>query len=565
MLRLRTRLLVASTFLSLAACGGGGGDGDDDGDPTPGLHAVAAGDVDAHAAVLLAIPNGTGTFVFEVATDPGFGAIVRTDSVAVVDATIPAKVEVSGLAAGTTYWYRVTPPSGDIAPGTFRTAAAAGVRAGFRFGAGGDWRGDLAPYPAVRNAASRDLDLFVALGDTIYADVPSPDLPIAQATTLAEFRVKHAEVYRGRAGLNALGTLRDSTALLATIDDHEMIDDFAGGADPLSDPRFPSSGELYINDTPLFENGLQAFLEYNPIRDETYVGTGDPVVEGETKLYRARTFGADAAVFVLDTRSFRSEMLEEPDPLDSGSIDQFLLDSFASDRTLLGAPQIQDLEDDLAAAQAAGVTWKFVMVPEPIQNLGFVGARDRFEGYAFERSRLLAFIADAGIQNVVFVCADIHGTVVNNLQYQPTGPGDAQVDVDAFEISTPAVAYDPPLGQDTIDSITLTDLERAAYEAMPMNEKDDFFAGLLDVTLSDQGYDATGLDGSSIDATLVTGKWVRAHAYGWSELDIDAVTQVLTVTTWGIEPYDPSEAAGAAGRVPFVLQRFTVTPKALVP
>jgi hypothetical protein len=155
--------------------------------------------------------------------------------------------------------------------------------------------------------------------------------------------------------------------------------------------------------------------------------------------------------------------------------------------------------------------------------------------------------------------------VVNDLQYQPTGPGDARVDVDAFEISAPAVAYDPPLGQDTIASITLTDLEREAYEAMDMDAKDDFFAGLLDAALSEQGHDETGLDGSSIDAMLVTGKWVRAHAYGWCEFEVDAATQVLTVTTWGIEPYEEGEAAEAADRAPTVLQRFTVTPKALVP
>lgn len=36
--------------------------------------------------------------------------------------------------------------------------------------------GDLAPYPSVANIPGRDLDFFVMLGDSIYADIPSPAL-----------------------------------------------------------------------------------------------------------------------------------------------------------------------------------------------------------------------------------------------------------------------------------------------------------------------------------------------------------------------------------------------------
>jgi alkaline phosphatase D len=37
---------------------------------------------------------------------------------------------------------------------------------------------------------------------------------------------------------------------------------------------------------------------------------------------------------------------------------------------MLGNPQLERLEADLLAAQDDGIVWKFVMVPEPIQNLG---------------------------------------------------------------------------------------------------------------------------------------------------------------------------------------------------
>lgn len=44
---------------------------------------------------------------------------------------------------------------------------------------------------------------------------------------------------------------------LTMIDDHEVTNDFAGGAED-------SPGTL-VNDTSLFESGLTAFVEYHPI------------------------------------------------------------------------------------------------------------------------------------------------------------------------------------------------------------------------------------------------------------------------------------------------------------
>jgi phosphodiesterase/alkaline phosphatase D-like protein len=412
------------------------------------------------------------------------------------------------------------------------------------------------------NAPDRDLDFFALLGDTIYADVPSTAVPSDQATTLGEFRAKHDEVYGPRFGLDGLGRVREATAVFSTIDDHEVTDDFAGAAHPSTDPRFPATTEQFVNDTPLFENGLQAFEEWNPTAEETWVGTGDDSMEGERNLYRYREFGADAAIFLLDSRSFRDEMLDNPDPLDPSA---FRDAAFAPDRTMLGSAQLQALQDDLLAAQAAGITWKFVMVPEPIQNLGPANPRDRYEGYAWERSLLLQFVAANSIENVVFVAADIHGTVVNNLQYQQDSADDPQVDVAAWEVTAPAIAYDPPLGQDAVEKATLTDLEREAYAAMDMDAKDAFFRAILDEALEAEGFDPTGLEGSAVPATLLEGEYVRAHAYGWVELEIDAVTQVLTVTTWGIEPYEDGDEASAVHDVPFVLNRFTVDPVGVTP
>jgi 3-phytase/alkaline phosphatase D len=228
---------------------------------------------------------------------------------------------------------------------------------------------------------------------------------------------------------------------------------------------------------------------------------------------------------------------------------------------MLGEPQKQDLLDDLFFAEAFGVTWKFVVIPEPIQNLGSPEAADRFEGYAHERGEILEFIRDFGIRNVVFVAADIHGMVVNNLRYRPDGPDDDPVDVDAFEVTVPAVAVHPPLGPAVVEAVAVTPIKPEAYAQLSMDAQDDVIQEGLDDLLADEGHDPTGLDGSTLDASLVEGRWVRANAFGWTEFEIEAVTGRLTVTTWGIAYYEPPDVLDAADDQPFVLSRFVVYPK----
>lgn len=428
----------------------------------------------------------------------------------------------------------------------------------------GDWRGDLAPYPSVKNVTARELDFFVGLGDTIYADVPSPSVPIAQCETIEEFRDKHFEVYSPRLGVNTLGEVRASTAWYATIDDHEVTNDFAGGAPASSDPRFGGAG--LINDHPLYETGLQAFQEYNAIRDEFWPSSGDPRTDDERRLYRSRVFGLDAALHMLDARSFRDEELPGVmDPLDPEQVDAFLAASFDPARTMLGRVQIEQLKADMLAAKQAGVTWQFVIVPEPIQNLGVILASDRFEGYAAERTEILHFVRSNDIRNVVFIAADIHGTLVNNLMYS-FGVGEAQINANAFEVVTGAVAYAAPFGPTVAGLVAAFGLPGAiplaTYLSWTPEQQENYITLLVNLMVFMLGYDILGLDDSSIRATLLEGGYSATNTYGWTEFEIDRETRSLTVTTWGIDWYDAEELNANPGevlsRVPRVVSRFVV-------
>lgn len=481
---------------------------------------VAAGDVDHSSVVLWARASSPGAVVFEYGADPNLAILDGSIGVEVVDPLIPAKVEIDGLADGTQYYYRAIGPTGAATTGTFRTPHSE-ARHGLRFGVSGDWRGELRPYVSIANLPSRDLDFFVALGDTIYADVASIDFTSPQAQTLDDFRIKHNEAYSERFGINALAAARASTAFYADIDDHEVTNDFSGGAAPQTDPRFDPTGD-FINETELYSNGLQVFHEYNPIREEFYLDTGDPRTAHKRRLYRFRTFGHDAALFVVDARSFRDEPLVDfLAPPTRRQYRDFLERSFDPSRTMLGAVQLDDLLADLQIADEMGVTWKFVLVPEPIQNFGPILAGDRFEGYAFERSEILGFVDREGIENVVFVAADIHGTVVNNLVYRPSAR-ERPVRTRSFEITTGSVAYAPPFGPTIIDFAPAFLGEH--YAGLNRERQDRRIRMLGNVLAGFYDFPRLGLAGLRIPATLREGSYVAANTYGWTEFSIDAAS-----------------------------------------
>ncbi len=526
---------------------------------------VAAGDVDQTSVVLWTRSENTGTVTFEVAADDAFTEIIATLTADVTDPLLPVKVEVTDLTAGTRYFYRASDSAGVMADGTFSTPAEVGTHSGLRFGVSGDWRGELAPYPSIANADERELAFFLLHGDTIYSDFASPAVPVQQATTLEEYRLKHNEVYSEHRGMNTLADLRASTSIFAVIDDHEVINDFAGGASPRTNSRFSSENVEFINDTQLYETGLQVFQEYNPIRDEFYGDTGDSRTAEEHRLYRYRTFGSDAAIFVLDARSFRDDEL--PSAMDTSleSVLAYEEQSFDTSRTMLGAVQLADLQADLITAQEAGVTWKFIMVPEPAQNLGVVGASDRFEGFAAERTAIMSFIAENEITNVVFIAADIHGTIVNDLFYRET-PGGEDIPLNSFEITTGSVAFDAPFGPTVVEiGVQLgivTPQQVGLFAVLPLTARDNLVRGFVDVQLEAQGYNTTGLEDTVLDVELIDGSYFVTQTFGWTEFEIDADTQALTVTTYGIPAYTSQQmeddTEDILASVPEIYSQFTV-------
>jgi phosphodiesterase/alkaline phosphatase D-like protein len=533
---------------------------------------VASGDVDQTSAVLWTRSTVTGPLTFTYSLVGGIEG--QPIVVPVDDPQRPVTVTIDGLQPATSYRYTAENALGQKASGRFRTAAPPGSFDGLRFAASGDWRGDLAPFPAMSNIPGRELNFFLLLGDAIYADIGSPAV-LHKAESLADFRRKYAEVLRSAGGNNEWARLRAATSLFAIFDDHEVTNDFAGGAQAAADRRFAESSG-FINDTTLYESAIQAFQEYHPLRAEFYAKTGvDARVDGERRFYRYRTYGNDAALFLVDSRSFRDLPLAPARMGNPTDEERFLVQSYRPGRTLLGTPQLTVLRRDLLHAQNAGVTWKFVTLSVPIQYRGLLSAQDRYEGYAAERADLLAYIDQTPICNVVFVSADIHGTLVNDISYA-LAPHGQQIPTSAFEVTVGPVAFDPPQGpvlvRHGVDASLISLAEEAIYASLPVandpdsqtDDKDDWVKAYIDRQLSALGYGAVGLAGSPVKADLLQGDYAALHTYGWTEFAVDAQTQLLTVTTYGIPPYGLGDLqknlSGVLARQPTVVSQFQVWP-----
>jgi alkaline phosphatase D len=391
----------------------------------PFTDGVASGDVTSSSAILWTrIDRSTGVKV-EVWDNPqlkGKRVFQGTAPLVSAERDFTVKIDATGLAPGTAYYYRFKLEDADAAAfsevGTFRTAPSPNSPADVRFTYTGDADGTRLPGGAPAFNEFETLDaarlengaFWVFDGDTIYAD---SSFRAAPATTLAEYHAAHRE-NRGYANLRELLA---AASVYATMDDHEVVNDYdAATVDPAR-----------------YAAGRRAFLDYYPVREtglpHDATCAGDP-------LYRRFRWGSEVELFLLDERSCRSadvaavclgDLVPTLPTAIRGlfglpAVSAACLNAiFDPARTLLGPVQKAQFLSDLLASTAK---WKLVVSEEPIQQFHAL-PYDRWEGYGAERNQLLSFIQANGIAGVKFLATDMHATLLN------------QVAIDAFVAPSP--------------------------------------------------------------------------------------------------------------------------------
>jgi len=375
---------------------------------------VASGDVTSNRAILWTRSDTFTNIKVEVFDNAAlhppkvFQGQFKTS--AARDGTV--KIDATGLQPGTQYWYRFKKDLDVSDVGTFRTAPDPNTSANVKLTYTGDSDGTrVGGVPAFNNfevlpqAQAENGDFFVMNGDTIYSDSSFRTSP---ATTLPEYQAAHNEVR----GYPNMRNILESTSTYATMDDHEVVNDY--DAETVNPARYAA--------------GRRAFLDYWPVRETGLLH--DPSCAGDP-LYRTFHWGSNVDVFVLDERSCRSHeaiaaCLGDLGPtLPTALRTAFPFNLFLApspppgclneinspSRTILGPVQKAKFEQDL---QNSTAQYKMVVNQDPIQQF-YVLPYDRWEGYAADRADILNTIRNNGISNVLFLTTDTHATIQNQV------------------------------------------------------------------------------------------------------------------------------------------------------
>jgi alkaline phosphatase D len=384
-------------------------------DDRPGMPCgVATGDVSDGQAIVWSRSDRPARLVVEYSTSPSFADTRRiVGPAALEDTDFTARVDLTDLPAGQRISYRAL--FQDLADlrrfsvpveGSFQTPARA-MSSDVSFTFSGDcvgqgWgidvsRGGMRLYDAMRRLQP---DVFIHLGDTIYADQPLKSEVVLDdgsvwRNLVTEAKSKPAETlddYRGCHRYNLqdehMRRFNAEVSQIALWDDHEVLDNWFP-TERLDDPaRAEKSVAL------LAARAKRAFLEYLPLRINP--------IETE-RIYRAWRHGPALEIFALDMRSYRGP--------NSTNRQATLTDEAA----ILGPAQVEWLERALATSTS---TWKViasdmplgVVVPDAGGAFDAVANRDDGAplGRELEIARVLKFIQDRRIRNVVWLTADVH-------------------------------------------------------------------------------------------------------------------------------------------------------------
>ncbi len=382
--------------------------GSDDGAPGPQSlfqHGVASGDPRPDSIILWTrvTPASAGPVLveWEMATDAEFGDIAASGTTLTgSERDFTVKVDVTGLPAGRTFYYRFRAQQRLSPVGRTRTAPEGAVsRARFAVVSCSSY--DQGYFHAYRAVARRlDLDAVIHLGDYIYESGPGQFgndravQPPHETITLADYRTRHAHYKRDP----DLQEVHRQHPFICVWDDHESADNsWKDGAVN----HQPDEGAWADRKAA----AQRAYSEWMPIRDQS-----DPA-----RIWRKLGWGDLADLILLDTRLWArtasSGALVAPIPAEAPGV------------TLLGDDQAAWLEDQVRTSTAR---WKLIGQQVMVANLNLNETTlvnpDQWHAYPASRRRLLQFLGGLAPDNVVILTGDLHTSWANELAVDPLDP-----------------------------------------------------------------------------------------------------------------------------------------------
>lgn len=485
--------------------------------------------------------------------------------------------------------------------------AARNVRFGFSGDADGQWRPYpvVADLPTQYLDFFINLGDTMYEDKSIYSPAchPTGTLPpstngASSAQLKANYAVKYNENYApagrgnndGQAGLQPMAL---GQGVFTLYDNHEMGDlqyqcggapaggrvaDMASGAgvDPTNATNDANISGPFINKAPGFGILLTNYICHQPVmqRPNTVPGaydvTTDPRSSNVPVLFYSQQWGSNVVIFNVNDRSYRDIDLQKTvRQTNAGKVTVKYTDDTGiradnTNRTMLGAAQYGWLTNALMNAQQAGIPWKFVAIstpidqqtpiggklPEPNPNVwgGYKMPQDKNKswmgGYRAERNKLLKFIADNGIKNVIFLSTDDHQNRITRLAYSTNG----QTGVQSTYATVPACfeIVAGPYGANGPNFCTIRKFEEikslANYIANAQTTN-----GIVPIGL--QGYPGLANVYREGDTNSLTSPssvdFFSPNTLNYNVLDVSADGSTLTVTSRGIWPTQADSGQGA--------------------
>ena len=373
---------------------------------------VLSGDPSEGGITLLTLLDdveGFGEVRLEVARDPDFRRVVARRTIATgARRNHSVKARVTGLDAHERYWYRFETRDEQSPVGRFQTALPEDSNQPVRFAFFSCSDYTHGYYNAFELMRRDDIDFVVCLGDYTYSETyhgretgtsvredrigsEAPDNPaiVREALTIGDYRRKYA-LYRSDASLRALHA---RFPMIATWDDHEVQDNYAGEA--------PGGG---LDASKRYSNrrrraGEKAWEEAMPFFRHS-----------SGRIWRGLRHGRTVDLIMLDQRQYRAD---QP----CGDAVAPPCGEWTGPRAFLGEQQLGWLKQRLSRSPAS---WKVIgsqtmMMPAKVTGGSFYSF-DSWHGYPDEREDLLEHIRSEGIEDVVFLTGDIHTFIAGDVR-----------------------------------------------------------------------------------------------------------------------------------------------------
>jgi alkaline phosphatase D len=344
------------------------------------------------------MPRASMEVTWEVASDSAFRTVVRKGT-AIARAELGHSVhaDVNGLEPAREYWYRFR-VGGEVSPtGRTKTAPAEGATVDrLRFAVCGCSHYEAGYFTAYRRIADEHFDFLFHTGDYIYEGRADGGRNPAYVRQHAGQEIYTLEDYRNRYALYKsdpdLMAAHASVPFIASWDDHEVDNDYAGDTDENDTPP-----EVFLLRRAA---AYQAFYETMPMRASSFPGGPN------MRIYRRLRFGSLIDFSVLDTRQYRSNQAC------GGATASNCAAASDAARTILGAEQERWLADNLATAKAR---WTVIGQQVPTfardavkSNPNGRFSMDKWDGYVASRQRLYARLRETKAPNPIVLSGDVH-------------------------------------------------------------------------------------------------------------------------------------------------------------